>query len=179
MGVKKKGGYDRIIGSCYACGGAVRASEVIVVEDETVGVARRYHKGTVCEDRGRALGGLRIEGIDMTDEKKTDVPEGWDRVPYHEFPAKVTDWDQTPAVSGVLIWRETVITKGLDGQDRPATMYAIANSDGEEVGVWSTANLEPQLAKVEDGTEVLIRYLGTDKLSGARTMRRFEVYTHS
>ena len=111
----------------------------------------------------------------MTKPQATE--DGWAPVDYHEFPANIIDWDVTPSIEGELIWRETVPTTGLDGSPRDSTMYAIATTGGEQVGVWGTAMLDAQLAKVPDGAAVKITHQGKESIGGARQMRRFEVLT--
>lgn len=106
---------------------------------------------------------------------ETEPEDDYKVVDYHEFPDVKVDWDETKEVEGKLLWRETVPATGLNGEPRDATMYAIEGADGTTVGVWSTANLDPQLAKVPDGAQVRIRYIEKKKLPGGRTLRRFEV----
>lgn len=109
----------------------------------------------------------------------TDANAGWETVPTHEFPERILSWDETDTVEGKLLWRETVPTTGRDGQPRDASMYAIVTTDGEEVGVWGSAHLDPQMARVSDGELVRIRHLGKDTIGGGRSMHRFEVLHRS
>jgi hypothetical protein len=109
------------------------------------------------------------------DQDQAPTDDGFVTVEYHEFPDVKVDWDETKAVAGTLLWREPVETTGLNGEPRKTTFYAIADADGATVGVWGTANLDPQLAKVPDGSQVRIAYIEKKKLTGGRTLRRFEV----
>jgi hypothetical protein len=62
--------YRRVVGSCYFCGGPVRAGDNAYVKDTTVGVSRLTHRDQ-CYDNldgrlnaGRVLGGETVQVFD-------------------------------------------------------------------------------------------------------------------
>jgi hypothetical protein len=56
MSEHRKG--DRVVGSCWACGGGVRASEVVRLVDPAVGIKRKLHRGD-CAARAEVMFGRR------------------------------------------------------------------------------------------------------------------------
>lgn len=52
--------YDRVIGSCYACGGALRVSQVVKLLDKQQ-ITRKLHRG-ICADRFAVQNTPEIEG---------------------------------------------------------------------------------------------------------------------
>lgn len=56
----KRHDYSPVIGSCYACGMAVTAKEIVRLVDST-GLSRKLHRG-VCADRFEVQNTPKVEG---------------------------------------------------------------------------------------------------------------------
>ena len=62
------GTYDRVVGSCWACGGQLRVSQIVKLLDGS-GALRKLHRG-VCADRFAVQNSPTVEGRSSDDERE-------------------------------------------------------------------------------------------------------------
>jgi hypothetical protein len=164
--------YDRVIGSCPACGGRLSRSEAVTVN------GRRYHRG-VCEDRARLQGPKTIEGDTMTDEKskaaKGEEPEAeeWG----DDQAAFLPTWsynDNGPLIGTIESMRTVPDVQGLGGEARDVPIFTIVTDEGERFSQWGTGMLARVLPDLV-GQRVKIEDRGLEPQPGGTSLRIFDV----
>jgi len=110
-----------------------------------------------------------------------DLGEGWGEVEV-ELGDKI-EWDQLPVSplghpTFIGVYTGTVLTDIPDedtGEIRPVKVHYFKDQRGAKFFSWHSPELDRGLSQTTVGSEVVILWLGKEKLTGVKTMNKFRV----